>query len=232
MKGYSKIKGNNSFIQRSKSNKEFLFIDKDFELLSSKSINKKTQLVDEQEQSIVDEDLNKNKKNDFLFLGRTEEHEGRGEKIGGVLKRNFSVSSSANCSYQKNNKGNSNNNSNNNNDNNNDSRLERQSSTRAIQDAVKRAFSMKRSSSVNNSDRYCRIYDQPIMSVDDDCDYVNDDECNVTNSHHQEYDCERNRTLNTRSDSMMMKNNQDHHNNGRRHVGSKVMRACKRLFSR
>lgn len=223
MKGYSKIKGNHSFIPRSKSNKEFLFLDKDFELLSSKALNKKPQIHEHEEPRVIHEDYHK--KNDN-FLGKTEDFDAdRSERSkGGVLKRNFSVSSSAKSSYQKNN----------NNNSNKVIGLERQSSTRAIQEAVKRAFSIKRSSSVN-SDRYSRIHDQSIsMSSDDydhNCDYVYDHSNDADANHtHQDYDFERLGSSETRSMSMMKKN-QDY-NNGRRHVGSKVVRACKRLFSR
>lgn len=242
MKGYSKIKGNNSFIPRSNSKKEFLFLDQDFELLSTKSNTKKAHVHNhEQEEQkpriVVHENDHKHNKSASFFLGKTEDDydngdDDQGEKSkskGGILKRNLSVSS-----YQKKN----------NTDNSKNISLERQSSTRAIQEAVKRAFSIKRSSSVNNSDRYSRIYDQPILMDNnnnnvDDCDYVydnhhhhnydhnnHDDYHDDVNCGNQDYDFERIESLETRS----MKKNQDHY--GRRHVGSKVVRACKRLFSR
>ncbi|CAO2824161.1 unnamed protein product [Amaranthus hypochondriacus] len=230
MLGYSKIKGNNSFIKRSKSNKEFLFLDGDFDLLSSKNTHKKSHL-DEHEPSIIHR-VKSNRKVDFFFGESNEkngdldyndhdDHDGdddrdhhnlNNEKNGGVLRRKFSISST----YQKNNNEGINNHQN--------ISLERQSSTRAIQ-VVKRAFSIRRSSSVN-SDRYCRIYDQPIIISDDH----NDNHDFNGNYNHNDDDLERNGSFKTSYVSMMKKNLD--HNHGRKHVGSRVVKACKRLFSR
>lgn len=78
------------------------------------------------------------------------------------------------------------------------------SSTSGLQSTVKRAFSVKRSSSV--SERYCKIYDQsvtlasPIDADDDDGDEGGD-------------------TMRATRGSMKKK-----------HRGGKILKACKRLF--
>jgi len=77
------------------------------------------------------------------------------------------------------------------------------SSTSGFQSTVKRAFSVKRSSSV--SERYCRIYDQSVtlaspIDADDDGDEGGD-------------------TMRETRRSMKKK-----------HRGGKILKACKRLF--
>ncbi|CAK9147335.1 unnamed protein product [Ilex paraguariensis] len=74
---------------------------------------------------------------------------GNGERFGMKLTRNSSVSSASSHMFK----------------------FEKQSTTTTLQSAVKRAFSMSRSSSV--SERYCRIHDQCVTlasSMDDDDD--------------------------------------------------------------
>ncbi|KAE8007925.1 hypothetical protein FH972_004482 [Carpinus fangiana] len=76
------------------------------------------------------------------------------------------------------------------------------SSTSGFQSAVKRAFSVKRSSSV--SERYCRIYDQSVTlasPIDDDDDEGWD-------------------TMRATRRSVKKK----------KHKGGKILKACKRLF--
>ena len=219
MQGYSKIKGNSSFIQRSKSNKEFLFIDRDFDLLSTKHTQKKSHFQ-EQEPSI--HGAKNNRKVEFFFekSDKVASFEQESEDFDGVNEKY----SSKDCSYQKNNKWVMNNNHEN-------GSLQRQSSTKAIQEAVKKAFSIKRSVSVN-SDRYRRIHDQPNTYIDDCDNYANSydyDDVNGNYDHHDD-DFERNGSFKTNYVCMMKKNSD--HNHGRKFVGSKVVKACKRLFSR
>ncbi|KAK9756816.1 hypothetical protein RND81_01G122600 [Saponaria officinalis] len=234
MRGYAKIKENNPFSQRSKSKKENPFLNHDFndhQTFDKFSSNQKTQEKNDQKPSICN--TNKNTKNN-LSQGKTQvydddddddDDDGKEVKKGAVLRRNKTISSSSATSfgYQK------------------SGIIERQSSKRVIQDAVRRAFSM-RSSSVNNSnsDRYSRIYDQP-RNVDDD---LCDNNYNYNNNYDYFHDCDGNNdgeddgSMERRSVGVKKMNKNEYFNNknngknnGKMHVGSKVVKACKRIFS-
>ncbi|KAK9162052.1 hypothetical protein Syun_002954 [Stephania yunnanensis] len=121
-----------------------------------------------------------------------------GERFGVILRRNCSVSAVSSKRFTT---IESNNNIENNNNNN------KQRSV-VIQSAVKRAFSMRRSSSV--SEGYCRIYDQTVRtSPTNDHDVVVD---------HDEGHDDDLMNMHARSDVKKTKR------------GRKILRACKRLF--
>lgn len=213
--GYSKMKENNNsnnnnnnnnpFPQRSRSRKEYAFLDQDVEhrLYRKKSQNHQNQTpttptIEDHEDDEEDKSKSNSKKDEMKGGGRV-----GGERKLASLRRNFSVSSATTTAYQKN-RG-------------NNGQIERQSSTRTIQGAVKRAFSMGlRRSTSTSSDRYCRIYDQSSTLDHDHDDHDHDD-------YDHNDDCEKTNDGENDNGSRSKKKN---------HVGSKVFRACKRLFSR
>lgn len=209
----------NPFPPRSGSKKEYAFLDHEVDL---RLYRKKSQKQQNQPQPTTDDedddhDEGKNRNGDLIKNGGG--GGGGGERKFGIsLRRNFSVSAAP--TYQTN------------------GGIERQSSTRSIQGAVKRAFSLSlgRSSSVN-SERYCRIYDQSSTLDDDDdddgdCDYDDDDDFEMRNDDGDE---SNNGSVETRSvgQKKKKKKKKEQQNNGKKqNVGSRVLRACKRLFSR
>lgn len=187
--------------------KEYAFLDHevDLRLYSKKSQKQQNQPEPTTDDEDDDHDQGKNRNDDLI------KHGGGGgaeRKFGVSLRRNFSVSAAP--TYQKN------------------GGIERQNSTRSIQGAVKRAFSLSlgRSSSVN-SERYCRIYDQSSTLEDDD----DDDDFEMRND--DDDDESNNGSVETRSVGQKKKKKKEQQNNGKKqNVGSRVLRACKRLFSR
>ncbi|KAL9239089.1 hypothetical protein vseg_013441 [Gypsophila vaccaria] len=193
MKGYSKIKENNPFSQKLKSNK------------NSNNNNDSNNNNNNFEEISPTKKTQQNSQNDLLSEKNEVLFDGEEIKKGAILRRNYTISSSSNGK------------------NNYCSNLERQGSKRVIiQEAVKRVFSMRRSSSVNNSsssDKYSRIFDQP-KNVEDDyyCDNINNDYGNDDGFNKVK-----------KGEYLEGKSN----NNGKLHVGcSKVVKACKRIFSR
>lgn len=198
----------NPFPPRSGSKKEYAFLDREVDLRLYRKKSQKPTTDDEDD----DHDQGKNRNGDLIKHGGGG---GGGErKFGATLRRNFSVSAAP--TYQKN------------------GGIERQNSTRSIQGAVKRAFSLSlgRSSSVN-SERYCRIYDQSsTLDDDDDDDCDDDDEDDDFEMRNDDDDESNNGSVETRSVGRKKKKKAQQNNGKKQNVGSRVLRACKRLFSR
>ncbi|XP_052193659.1 uncharacterized protein LOC127802047 isoform X2 [Diospyros lotus] len=156
MYGYSKIKLIRSTKSRSLDFEDLLSLPTIPKPTGDQTIPNTTSFTLEETKQIKTTDYAKNT-NTHESLSELEEDEGgRGERFGDVLRRNFSVSSAA--SHRK----------------------------ESLQSAVKKAFSMRRSSSV--SERYCRIHDQcvalssPFEDDDDDDDEVMDKSSEQTRS--------------------------------------------------
>ncbi|KAI8021271.1 hypothetical protein LOK49_LG03G03214 [Camellia lanceoleosa] len=116
-----------------------------------------------------------------------EEVDENGERFGVILRRNFSVSSTAS----------------------NRSKFDKQgTTTRSLQSAVKRAFSIRRSSSV--SERYCRIHDQCVTLASS----------SSFDDHDGDEMMDKNNSVETRSMEKIKK----------KHRSGKILKACKRVF--
>ncbi|KAK9265643.1 hypothetical protein L1049_015284 [Liquidambar formosana] len=135
MSGYSKIRLFSTTKSKSMDFSDLLSFPQTPKPISNTSPNP-TFKTQETKQIIKSTDATTNESS-----SEQEDEEANAERSEGskVLRRNSSLSSTtSHCRF----------------------RFDKQSSTTSIQSAVKRAFSMRRSSSV--SERYCRIYDQSV----------------------------------------------------------------------